>query len=65
VLNERFYRDVSEFKTRIDSYSREMLRKEATIRDLQGRLENGDGSEYHRWRPISAVAIQVSLQMCI
>jgi hypothetical protein len=30
----------------VDSYSREMLRKEAQIKDLQSRLENGEGSEY-------------------
>ena len=39
-------RDVSDYKTRVDAYSREILRKEATIRDLQARLENGEGSEY-------------------
>ena len=38
-------RDVREFKTRVDSYSREILRKESLIKDLQTRLENGEGSE--------------------
>ena len=39
-------RDVREFKSRVDAYSREMLRKESQIKDLQARLENGDGSKY-------------------
>ena len=39
-------RDTREFKARVDSYSREMLRKEAQIRDLQTRLDQGEGSEY-------------------
>ena len=41
-------RDTREFKARVDSYSREMLRKEAQIRDLQTRLDQGEGSEYYR-----------------
>ena len=40
-----YFRDVREFKSRVDSYSREMLRKEAQIKDLQARLENGEGSK--------------------
>ena len=35
--------DIREYKARVESYSREMLRKEAQIRDMQQRLENGDG----------------------
>ena len=46
VLCSAASRDVREFKTRVDSYSREMLRKEAQIRDLQTRLDQGEGSEY-------------------
>jgi len=36
--------DIREYKSRVESYSREMLRKEAQIRDMTQRLENGDGS---------------------
>lgn len=39
-------RDVREYKTRVDSYSREMLRKEQQIKELQSRLENGEGSKW-------------------
>lgn len=35
--------DIREYKSRVESYSREMLRKEAQIRDMTQRLENGDG----------------------
>jgi hypothetical protein len=40
-----FIRDVREYKSRVESYSRELLRKEAQIKELQNRLENGEGSE--------------------
>ena len=40
-----FFRDIREYKSRVESYSREMLRKEAQIRDMTQRLENGDGSK--------------------
>jgi len=36
--------DIREYKSRVESYSREMLRKEAQIRDMTQRLENGDGT---------------------
>merc|ERR1712223_781067 len=36
--------DIREYKSRVESYSREMLRKEAQIRDMTQRLENGEGS---------------------
>jgi hypothetical protein len=38
-------RDVREYKSRVESYSREILRKEAQIKELQNRLENGEGSK--------------------
>ena len=34
---------MNEYKGRMESYSREVLRKEAQIKDLQGRIESGDG----------------------
>ena len=40
-----FFREIREYKSRVESYSREMLRKEAQCRDLQQRLENGEGSK--------------------
>ena len=39
------YRDTRDYKSRIEAYSREMLRKEAQIKDLQSRIDNGDGSK--------------------
>merc|ERR1712223_1081899 len=36
--------DTRDYKSRIEAYSREMLRKEAQVRDLTQRLENGEGS---------------------
>ena len=48
-----YFRDIREYKSRVESYSREMLRKEAQIRDMTQRLENGEGSksifEYLKW----------------
>ena len=36
-----------DYKGRVESYSREMLRKESQIKDLQSRMETGgDGCEY-------------------
>lgn len=35
-----------DYKGRVESYSREMLRKESQIKELQTRMETGDGSEY-------------------
>ena len=40
------YRDMVEYKGRVESYSREMLRKESQIKDLQTRMETGDGCKY-------------------
>ena len=42
----QYFRDTRDYKSRIEAYSREMLRKEAQIKDLQSRVENGDGSKY-------------------
>merc|ERR1719367_370956 len=39
--------EIREYKSRVESYSREMLRKEAQVRDLTQRLENGEGT-YNR-----------------
>jgi len=36
-------KDMIEYKGRVESYSREMLRKESQIKELQGRIETGDG----------------------
>ena len=35
-----------DYKGRVESYSREMLRKESQIKELQTRMEAGDGCEY-------------------
>ena len=35
-----------EYKGRVESYSREVLRKESQIKELQGRIDTGDGCEY-------------------
>ena len=57
-------RDVREFKARVDSYSREMLRKEAQIRDLQTRLDQGEGSEYFPAAEFCALYDAVLLGYC-
>ena len=44
--NVQFCRDMMEYKGRVESYSREVLRKESQIKELQGRIETGDGCEY-------------------
>ena len=36
-------KDMNEYKGRVESYSRECLRKESQIKELQGRIETGDG----------------------
>ena len=38
---------MKEFKSRVDSYSREMMRKDSQIKELQGRIEVGDGCKYY------------------
>ena len=35
-----------DYKGRVESYSREVLRKESQIKELQGRIDTGDGCEY-------------------
>ena len=35
-----------DYKGRVESYSREMLRKESQIKEMQTRLETGDGCKY-------------------
>lgn len=35
-----------DYKGRVESYSREMLRKESQIKELQTRMETGDGCKY-------------------
>ena len=35
-----------DYKGRVESYSREMLRKESQIKELQTRVETGDGCKY-------------------
>ena len=37
---------MTEYKGRVETYSREVLRKESQIKELQGRIETGDGCEY-------------------
>ena len=44
-------REMKEYKSRVESYSREMLRKESQIKELQGRIEIGDGCKYHPPQP--------------
>lgn len=36
-----------EYKGRVSAYSQEVLRKESQIKELQGRIDTGDGCEYH------------------
>ena len=40
-------RDMKDYKSRVESYSREMLRKDSQIKELQGRIETGDGCKYY------------------
>lgn len=43
VTNSMRCRDVREFKQRYENMSRENMRKEKQLRDLQSRLESGEG----------------------
>merc|ERR1719319_834179 len=36
-------KDMTEYKGRVETYSREVLRKESQIKELQGRIDTGDG----------------------
>jgi len=36
-------KDMVDYKGRVESYSREVLRKESQIKELQGRIDTGDG----------------------
>ena len=38
-----------DYKGRVESYSREMLRKESQIKELQTRMETGDGCKYQHF----------------
>ncbi|XP_059087809.1 serine/threonine-protein kinase MRCK beta-like isoform X3 [Tigriopus californicus] len=44
--------DVREYKSRVDSFSREMMRKESQIKDLQTRVENGEGTVFSMGNPL-------------
>ena len=46
LLHDALPRDMVEYKGRVESYSREVLRKESQIKELQGRIDTGDGCEY-------------------
>ena len=46
---------MNEYKGRVESYSRECLRKESQIKELQGRIETGDGCKYHN--PLSLLSL--------
>ena len=35
-----------EYKGRVSAYSQEVMRKESQIKELQGRIDTGDGCEY-------------------
>ena len=35
-----------DYKGRVESYSRDLLRKESQIKELQSRMDTGDGCEY-------------------
>lgn len=41
-----FFRELRDFKQRLDSVSHEMKRKEMQIKELQTRLESGDSCKY-------------------
>ena len=43
------FRDMKDYKSRVESYSREMLRKDSQIKDLQGRIDGGDGCKYDKY----------------
>lgn len=40
------FRELRDFRQRLDSMSHEMKRKEIQIKDLQSRLDSGDGCKY-------------------
>ena len=47
MTNMTMLRDMKDYKSRVESYSREMLRKDSQIKELQGRIETGDGCKYY------------------
>ena len=51
MLHDALPRDMVEYKGRVESYSREVLRKESQIKELQGRIDTGDGCEYFPFFP--------------
>ena len=48
-LMDVLFRDMKDYKSRVESYSREMLRKDSQIKDLQGRIDGGDGCKYNKY----------------
>lgn len=58
-----FFRDVRDYKSRIEAYSREMLRKEAQLKDLQSRVDNGDGSKYIHFMNLSLSQFSIHLNI--
>ena len=46
MLHDPLLRDMLEYKGRVNAYSQEVLRKESQIKELQGRIDTGDGCEY-------------------
>ena len=48
LLHDAIPRDMVEYKGRVNAYSQEVLRKESQIKELQGRIDTGDGCEYSR-----------------
>ena len=47
LLHDPLLRDMVEYKGRVNAYSQEVLRKESQIKELQGRIDTGDGCEYY------------------
>lgn len=41
-----FFRELRDFKQRLDTMSHELKRKDMQIKELQGRLDTGDGCKY-------------------
>ena len=58
LLHDVILRDMVEYKGRVNAYSQEVLRKESQIKELQGRIDTGDGCEY---RGSSKLIILISL----
>ena len=54
LLHDALPRDMVEYKGRVESYSREVLRKESQIKELQGRIDTGDGCEYFPFKTFSS-----------